>query len=187
MKISTIEVMACSIEMSVLNAGTPSVMITLSDTGEDKTENEVMTTIKDTEQKTVVINARTAVIPSDVISLCRKLDSLRKSVLVCCLGSDRAPETLRKLKYVKFAMQLDVPTAKKANNINPKNLPLLKEEDEIIFKLDKEQSFIQVMTYMKGRLVTRPTIVFLSNNKQEYTAWLKISNGFVFKNRFINI
>lgn len=74
-------------------------------------------------------------------------------------GSDQNIEPLRMTKGVHFIIDVDAPKGDQ-NGINPKIFPILKETDDVIITLTNMDDYKSVRTYLNGRIVTRPTLIF---------------------------
>ena len=48
----------------------------------------------------------------------------------------------------------------KSNTVNEKNLPLLKEEDELVFSIVDKSDYGDVYEFLKSKVITRPTVIF---------------------------
>ena len=99
-------------------------------------------------------------------------------------------EALRIISDLRFFIKVTPPTEKK-NDVNMKNFPLLKEEDEIQFTINNEQDYSDAFTFLRSTVITRPTVLFNFTDIEVYQQFLKdviiASKEFVCPFRISNI
>lgn len=152
-----------------INEGTPCVILSFWLWRYVYSFNEMVDRIKATWLKLLRVRADTRKTPEIKPFLEQITTWGFKSIVVMDWDDDIEP--LRSIANVNFILQVTVPTAKE-NNINDKNLPLLREWDVIKFAINSEAMYDTTLEFIKRRIITRPTINF---HVQSDAVWKLIS------------
>lgn len=80
-----------------------------------------------------------------------------KVVIICKSSWDIEP--FRSIRNVDFMITMEVPT-ETSNTINWKIFPLLKDGDELVFKITSLEDYNRAVVFLKSKLIIRPTISF---------------------------
>jgi hypothetical protein len=99
-------------------------------------------------------------------------------------------ELIRPLKYTRVFMRLPILGIEEAK-IELRNLPLMKDDDEVKIIIKSKEDYAGAKTFLKNRLMTRPTILFylssdLENPEEIINQYLEDCGKFIFKSRIIN-
>ena len=143
--------------------GVPVVAVTFSKEEEETSMNSAFEQIKKINIKNISIKVSIKNNP-DIVELVKGLTSVGCFVSIITDGTDSI-EVLRRFKNVRFVIKVDAPTEKQ-NNVNRKNLPLLKEEDELYFKLESGADFENAKRFLGSIMITRPTVLFAFLNDE---------------------
>lgn len=119
--------------------------------------NEIVDSIRSSGMKLVAFSVNIAENP-DIRTMASGLVSIGFKVVIFTSAKDSI-ETIRSTKNVSFVLNT-VPPTESQNNVNAKNLPLLKEDDELVFSIGSEQDYDDARTFLKGKVMTRPTVIF---------------------------
>ena len=95
-------------------------------------------------------------------------------------------EPLRMFRNVRILLQITPPT-EKTNNIDPKNLPLLREGDEIKINLRNLDDYATAKIFLGSRTITQPNVLFslreADNPLEIIVRYFEDCEKFIFKHK----
>lgn len=163
------------------NQGIPCTLIEMG--GEiDVDSNSIIEDIKQSGLKTVCFSGKITENP-ECRTIARDLCGVGYHVIMLTDATDSI-EPLRMIKGLRFSIKIEAPTETE-NLVNPKNLPLLKEADELIFKIDSLSSYQNVKRFLESRVITRPMVSLVVSDKVDevVSEYLTHAGKFIFPTR----
>ena len=166
-----------------LNAGIPCVIILLGgDT--DMSSNQIVDAVRKLNLNTLCISGNIQENP-ECRTIAKDFCGIGYEVIMLVDASDSI-EPLRMIKGLRFSIKIKAPTETE-NDVNPKNLPLLKEADELIFKIEFPEDYEAAITFLQSKLITRPTASLMLGTfggKNEVIAkYLEFAGKFIYNTR----
>jgi hypothetical protein len=172
--------------------GTPCTFIYVDEKNGTATDiNDILTEVLKSKLKTVAIKGK-LIDNHEIKTMIEGLISKGKVIYFETDASDNI-ETIRRLRNVIFCLNLQPPSSKE-NNVDPRNLPLLQDLDEISINLKSTDDYERAKKYLKDRLISRPTVFFSVDIEMHAEDLIELMNNyltdaerFTFKNRLINV
>jgi len=165
--------------------GIPCVIVTVVKDAPEMEMNAVVKKILDFELKHILIRGSLTQNP-ELVTIIAGLTNKGKLVTLVTDGDDSI-ESVRRYKNIRVFLRI-VPPTSETNQINPKNLPLLMDSDEIKLIIKNMEDYTKAKEFLKMKLITRPTVLFsLSDDTVKpleiVEEYLKDTLKFRFKNR----
>jgi hypothetical protein len=171
--------------------GTPCTMVAVSEKGEDMEVNDILQKVLECPLRNVLVKGK-LIDNTNIQTVIEGLISKGKIIYYITDASD-VIETVRRQRNIIFCLRLNPPSDKK-NDVDPRNLPLLQDLDEIFINVKSVKEYENAKAYVRDRIITKPTVYFRISDKAEakdivdlVALYLKDSEKFKFKTKLINI
>jgi len=131
--------------------------------GKDEMEiAEVYEQLLKSKLRVVVIVGKLSEEP-ELKTVIMNLSSKGKYIVFITLASEDITP-IRTCKNLKFTLKITQAPNSKKNTINQRSLNVLQTGDDIIINLSKVSEYLEAREYLKGRVITRPTVNFSMNH-----------------------
>lgn len=144
--------------------GLPCVKVVIGNEGQEMTQNDIVDSIRASYLKLVAFSVNIKENP-EVKTIVEGLVGIGYTIVIFTTADDSI-EALRNIRNVNFVLTAIVPDEKQ-NTIDARNLPLLKEGDELVFNLSDVKDYVSAHDFVKSKVITRPTVVFSVENSVE--------------------
>lgn len=117
--------------------------------------NRVIEKVKEAGGKYVVLSGESNRFP-EMRDIAQGLASIGYSVVIN-LGQSDSVEPFRALRMVRCILHI-TPPSENINEVNYKNLPLLKEDDDLFINIMNTEELVRAVDFITSVQITRPTI-----------------------------